>query len=129
MKISNLLQVPSYVSFMTALAFYGVTTQVQRGFFENASLKRSRAFDTEGARFVFCKLKKEHYFDFVKKDDIFIATKEKAFIDAVYLKSFGKYEFDADSLDLAKLDRTRIKKVMAAFPAKTKGLVRKLCRI
>ncbi len=40
-KISNILQVPSYISFMSALAFYEVTTQVQRDFFENASLKRS----------------------------------------------------------------------------------------
>ena len=32
-RISNILQVPSYISLMTALSFYEVNTQVQRGFF------------------------------------------------------------------------------------------------
>jgi predicted transcriptional regulator of viral defense system len=44
LKIANILQVPSYVSCMSALVFYDVTTQVQRAFFESVSLKRTRTF-------------------------------------------------------------------------------------
>ena len=129
LKISNFLQVPSYVSFMTALSYYGLTTQVQRDFFENASLRRSRRFEVKGVVFNFYKLKKEFYFDFVKKGAIFIASKEKAFLDVAYLYSFGKYRIDFDSLSLDKLDKKRIKKIMKVFPEKTKAIVRKLCRI
>jgi|YelNatPaOPRAMG01_1025707.scaffolds.fasta_scaffold87778_3 predicted transcriptional regulator of viral defense system len=129
LKVSNFLQVPSYISFMTALSFYGITTQLQRDFFESASLKRSERFRIKGVIFNFYKLKRKYYFDFVKKDDIFIATPEKAFIDALYLYSFGKYSLDFSSLDLDKLDKIRIKKMMQIYPEKTKALIKKICRI
>jgi len=129
LKISNLLQVPSYISFMTALSFYEITTQVQRDYFESASVKRSVSFNINGITFNFYKLKKQYYFDFIKKDDIFIATKEKAFIDAVYLYSFGKYKLDFSSLDLDKLDKDKIKKILKVYPQKTRNIAKKLCGI
>lgn len=129
LRISNFLQVPSYISFMTALSLYEVTTQVQRNFFESVSLKRSIRFEVEGTVFNFFKIKKEYYFDFVKKDDIFIATKEKAFIDMVYLYSLGRYKIDFDSLDISKLNKAKVKKILTVFPPKTKSIVRRLCRI
>lgn len=128
-KIANYLQVPSYISFMTALSFYEVSTQVQKGFFESASLKRTVKYDQAGARFNYYKLSKAYYFDFVKVSDFFIATKEKAFADAVYLYSFGKYKIDFSALDIKKLDKARLKKIMAAFPAKTKKIIKRRCRI
>ncbi len=128
-RLANFLQVPSYISFMTALSLYEVTSQVQRNFFESASLKRSRQFKTEGRAFSFYKLKKPYYFGFIKKNDIFIATKEKAFLDALYLYSFGKYKIDFSSLDLEKLDKERLKMLLKTFPRKTKNIVKKLCRI
>lgn len=126
-KISNFLQVPSYISFMTALSFYGVTTQVQSDFFENASLKRSRKFGIEGTAFNFYKLKKQYYFDFDRKGSIFIASKEKAFADAVYLYSFGKYKIDFSSIDFGRLDKARLRKIMQRYPLRTKAIMEKLC--
>ncbi len=128
-RISNILQVPSYISLMTALSFYEVTTQVQRGFFESVCIKRTGRFEIEGIIFNFYKLKRELYFDFTKYDDFFIATKEKAFLDAMYLYSFGKYTFDIDSIDSGKLDIQRIKKLLKNFPKKTKMAVERICRI
>lgn len=127
--LANIIQVPSYVSFMTALSFYEITTQLQRDFFENASLKRSLKINTEGRAFNYYKLKKQFYFDFVKKDNIFIATKEKAFLDSIYLYSLGKYSLDFDSLDLNKLDKNRLKKIVKVFPSKTQSIIKKLCKI
>ena len=128
-KIANFLQVPSYVSFMSALSFYEVSTQVQRGFYENASLKRSASFDCRGIRFNFYKLKPEYYFGFEKTGDIFIARKEKAFVDAVYLYSFGKYKLDFDSLNLDVLDKRKLSEISGIFPEKTRNLVGRLCGI
>lgn len=128
-RISNLLQVPSYVSFITALSTYEVTTQVQRDFLESASIKRSISFKIEGVIFNYYKLKKKYYFDFVREGDIFVATKEKAFLDSVYLYSFGKYKIDFSSLDLDKLDENRIRELLKIYPKKTGGIVRKICRI
>lgn len=129
LRITNMLQVPSYVSFMTALSIYELTTQVQKDFFESVSLKRSMNTDVKGIAFNYYKFKKQYYFDFIKKDDIFIASREKAFIDAVYLYSLGKYKLDFNSIDLNKLDKTKLKNILKVFPDKTKIIIKKLCRI
>ncbi len=129
LMLSNLLQVPSYVSFMTALSYYEVTTQVQRDYFECASLKRSVRFDIKGTVFDYSKLHKRYYFDFIKKGNIFIATKEKAFIDSIYLYSFGKYRIDFSSIDLDSLDKGRILDIIDIFPQKTRGIIKRICRI
>lgn len=129
LKISNLLQVPSYVSFLTALSVYELTTQVPQNQFESAALKRSTKIEIKDTVFNYYKLKPQHYFSFVKKDGIFIATKEKAFIDSVHLYSFGRYRLDFSSIDFSKLDKNKLKKILEAFPKKTKTIVKKLCKI
>lgn len=128
-RLANFLQVPSYISFMTALSFYEITTQVQRNFFESASLKRSRTFKIEDTLFNFYKLKNEYYFDFNKVNNVFIATKEKALVDSIYLYSFGKYKIDLASLDIAKLNKNRIKEILNIYPQKTREAIKKLCKI
>ena len=128
-RISNFLQVPSYISFMTALSRYQVTTQVQQNFFESASLKRTKQIESKGVLFQFYKLKKEYYFDFVKQDDVFIASKEKALMDAVYLYSFGKYKMDFSSIDFVKFDTVKIESLSRIYPEKTRKIIKKLCRI
>lgn len=128
-KLANFLQVPSYISFMTALAFYEVTTQVPRNFFESVGLKRSVSFNRAGVNFTFYKLKQAYYFDFIKKDNMFIATPEKALLDSLYLYSFGKYKLDFSAIDFDKLNKSRLKRLLKGFPLKTRKTVKKLCRI
>ena len=128
-RVGNFLQVPSYLSLLSALSFYEVTTQVPHGFFESVCLKRTVSYEVEGITFNFMKLKNSYYFDFKKKNNIFIATKEKAFVDSIYLFSFGKYKLDLSAIDLAKLDMERVNKLIAVFPEKTKKVVRRLCGI
>ena len=128
-KLSNMIQVPSYISFMTALNYYEITTQVQRNFFESAAQKRTIKYDIKGTQFFYYKLKKEFYFDFIKQGDIFIATKEKALVDSLYLYSFGKYKLDWASIDFAKLDKSRIRKIIEKYPVKTKKIIKIICKI
>ena len=128
-KIANLLQVPSYISLMTALAYYDITTQVQKNYLESVCLKRSVTYRVKESAFNYIKLQKRYYGDFVKSDGMFIATKEKAFLDAAYLFSFGKYKFDVDSLDLKKLDLKKLTKQLKVYPQKTKDTVKRLCGI
>ncbi len=129
LKLSNFLQVPSYVSFTTALSFYEITTQLQRNFLESASVKRSIRFNIKGTVFNYYKIQKKYFFDFIKKGEIFIATKEKAFIDSVYLYSFGKYKMDFSSIDIDRLDKKKIKELSMTYPEKTQKIVKRLCRI
>ncbi|MBN1445745.1 MAG: hypothetical protein JW957_06535 [Candidatus Omnitrophica bacterium] len=126
LKLANILQVPSYVSCMSALAFYDVSTQVQRSFFESVSLKRTRKFNADSAVFNYYKIKKALYFGFEKKDGVFIASKEKAFLDAVYLYSFGKYRFDVSSIALEKLEKKKMMDMLDKYPLKTKKTFEKI---
>lgn len=128
-KIANVLQVPSYITMMTALAYYDVTTQAQNNFQESVCLKRSISYQVRESVFSFVKLQPQYYSDFIKKDGIFMATKEKAFLDAAYLFSFGKYRFDLDSLDMRKLDLKNLKRLLKKYPQKTKDTVKRLCGI
>lgn len=129
LRITNYLQVPSYISFMTALSYYEVTTQVQRDFVESAAPRRSAIFKAGGTEFDFYKLDRRYYFGFEKKDGIFIASKEKAFVDAMYLYSFGKYRIDTASLDTGKLDAGKIRQILKVFPARTADAAGKICEI
>ncbi|MEW6605905.1 MAG: hypothetical protein AB1414_00450 [bacterium] len=129
LKIANILQVPSYISLQTALVYYEVTTQIQRNFFESVCLKRTQKLEIKDTIFNYYKLNKQYYFDFIKKDGIFIASKEKAFLDAMYLYSFGKYKLDFNALDFNKLEKTKIKKLIEVYPEKTLKIVGKLCKI
>lgn len=127
-RINNFLQVPSYISFLTALSFYGLTTQVPRNYFENASVKRSIEFDARGTVFSFRKINRKYYFGFEKKGDFFIAGPEKALLDSLYLYSFGKYPLDFEALDLGQVDPEKLKEMIKAYPSKTRRTL-KLCGI
>ncbi len=128
-QIANILQVPSYISFMSALSYYEVTSQMQQGFIESAAQKRTITYEAKGVVFKYYKLQNKYYGDFTRQGSLFIATKEKAFLDAMYLYSFGKYKIDLSSLDLRKLDQAKIAKMMKTYPVKTRKIVRNVCKI
>ena len=128
-EIANYLQVPSYISCVTALSFYGITTQVQRGWYDNISVKRSIRFDVQSVAFHYYKFKRAYYFGFVRRGDLFIATKEKAFVDAAHLCAFGKYSMDWHACDPETLDKKLLADIMVIFPERTQKTIRGLCKI
>ena len=127
--VANILQVPSYVSLMSALSFHGRTTQVQRNVIESVCVKKSRMFSIRQAEFRFFKITERYYSGFARDEGIFMATPEKALVDAVYLQSLGKYRLDADSVDFAGFDKNRLKRIVRVFPDKTQRMVRSICGI
>jgi predicted transcriptional regulator of viral defense system len=128
-SLANLLQTPSYVSFLTALSFQGLSTQVPRGIVESASVVRSARYAAGGREFIFYRLQDPLYFGFERKDSAFMATPEKALLDSLYLQSFGKYALDTGSLDTDRFDRRRMRKLMRPYPERTRRLVQTLCGI
>jgi predicted transcriptional regulator of viral defense system len=125
-RIANLLQVPSYISLTTALSHHGVSSQVQRGFVESVCTKRSLTLDRAGTSFRYLKVKPALYGGFARDDGVFIASPEKAMLDALYLSSMGRYALDAASLDLEKLDRATLVGMTSHYPAKTMKLLERL---
>ena len=121
--IANIYQVPSYISLMTALDYYEITTQTQRDFIESIALKRTARKEIEETVLNYTKISPDIYGGFLKKQGFFIAEPEKAFLDAVYLMSFGRYSLDIPSIDFSKLDVKKIERMSRSFPLKTRNFL------
>jgi predicted transcriptional regulator of viral defense system len=113
---ANMIQTPSYISLMSALSYYQISTQIQQDFIESVSQKRSKTVDIQDTVFNFTKINTTLYCGFTRKEGFFIAEAEKAFLDALYLVSLGRYRFDFSSIDFDKLDRKEIEKLLGIFP-------------
>lgn len=124
-RLANFGQVPSYVSLMTALDYFEITTQVQRNFVESVAVKRSKEMNVGQDVFRYVKLSPDLYKAFHKDKGFFIASPEKALLDAFYLMSCGRYSLDLASLDGSKLSREEMKRVSQNFPLKTKKLLKR----
>lgn len=122
-QIANLIQVPSYISLMSAMDYYEITTQLQQNFFESIALKKTKQLEIKGNVFNYSKIKQNLYFGFLKEKDFFISTPEKAFLDSLYLKSLGRYNFDISSIDFTKLDLIDLKEMAEKFPDKISRMV------
>ena len=124
-QLANMGQVPSYISLTTALDYYEITTQVQRDFFESVAVKRSKEINLDGSVFRYAKVTGALYCGFKKENNFFIATPEKALLDAIYLMSYGRYGLDISALDATRLDRKAIERLSRKFPLRTRNMLKK----
>ena len=91
---------PSYVSMVSALAYYGLTTQIPRVVYVISTKRHNRLRGVAGFDIVFKKIKKDMLFGYRKEADgnIFVASPEKALIDIYYFN-------DVNDLDPGALER------------------------
>ncbi len=79
---------PSYMSFLTALHYYGATTQIP-GIIYIASTRSKKSLTLKGYSLEFVKLKKERFFGYTREKFqgkfIFVAEKEKLIVDSLFL--------------------------------------------
>ncbi|MBP7795454.1 MAG: hypothetical protein KA059_01615 [Elusimicrobiales bacterium] len=128
-SILSVLRVPSYVSLSNALYYYGITTQMPATVVEGITLGMTKEYNINGRIFKYFKIKEKFYSNFKKEKNFFIAEKEKAFLDCIYLYSFGKYSLDLNAIDLNKIDIKKLKKLSKKYPNKTIRAMEKICRI
>jgi len=120
-----LIQVPSYISLMTALGYYEITTQLQQDYIESVGVRRTKDITIEKTVFRYTKIKPELYSGFKRMRGFFIAEPEKAFVDALYLQSLGRRSIDTSSLDVDKLDWPMVLQISKSFPKSTRRLVKR----
>lgn len=123
--IANIFQAPSYISLMTALDYYEITTQIQRDFIESVVIKRTIRKEIDHTVLNYTKISADVYWGFLKHQGFFVAEPEKAFLDGVYLMSFGRYELDMPSIDFNKLDLGKIERMAQSLPLKTQNFLNK----
>ena len=122
-QIANIVQVPSYISFVTALEYYALTTQVQRDFFESIALKRSKEILVQNTVFKYTKISRDLYFGFQRYKNFFIAKPEKALLDAFYMISLGRYSLDLSAIELGRVDQEQLHNMSKLFPRQTQKVM------
>ena len=123
--LANIIQVPSYISLTTALSYFNYTTQIQQDYVESVSVMRTQEKTIEGISFTFSKISEKYYQGFRRHNGIFIASPEKALVDALYLSSLGRYSLDYSALEISKFDRHTLNTFFHDYPAKVKKLWKK----
>ncbi len=123
-EIANLLQTPSYISLTTALSYYDISTQMQQDYFESIALKRTKTVYIKSSVFTYTRIKDNLYFGFKKYRSFFIAEPEKAFLDALYLTSLGRYHLDLTSVAVKKLDPQKLNKFLKSYPSSVSNLIK-----
>ena len=121
LKLANSIQVPSYISLLTALSYYEVTTQVPVSRIESIAKTRSYAKEIRGIEFSFTKIAKNLYTGFTRRNGLFIASPEKALADAVYLSSLGRYALDLSAMDWDALSRSKFQSELKRLPDKARN--------
>jgi len=124
-RLANLIQTPSYISLLTALAFYDISTQVPISTYESIASVRPLECNVAGTRFLYFQTNNKYYFGFTVIDNFFIAEPEKALIDAAQLISYGKYSLDLNAIDFSKLNEKKLEEMLKIYPKRTINLVNK----
>lgn len=124
-RIANQMYYPSYLSFESALAKYGVLSQVPYTF-TFATCKRTKNMTVRGNEVVFRQLKKELFFGYKLSGGLYTAQIEKALLDELYLVSRGKSSVNLAELDLKRISKSKTLRLARKFPEATQKLANML---
>jgi len=114
--LANLLYQPSYISFETALNFYGILSQFPYEILSSTPKKTiKKTFD--GKSFIYIHLKKELFWGYEKKEEFLIALPEKALLDLLYLASKGLKSLNIDEYNLSFINLPKFKDYLRRYPS------------
>lgn len=113
--LANFLYDPSYISFETALSYYGILSQFPYEV-TSATIRQTQSKEFNGKQYSYYSIKKELFWGYIKKDDYLIAEKEKAFADQLYLTSKGIKKIHLEEYDLSLINKTRLYSYLRKYP-------------
>jgi len=113
--LADFIYQPSYVSFESALNFYGILSQFPYEI-SSATARKSVKKVFQDKIFVYSHIKKELFWGYEKKENFLIALPEKALLDQVYLMSKGCKSINLDEYDLSRMKVSRLKEYLSKYP-------------
>ncbi|MBI2309547.1 hypothetical protein HYU89_01490 [Candidatus Collierbacteria bacterium] len=114
--IANYYYRPSYISFESALSYYGILSQFAVGVTSVTSLKTAK-YNLKNQIYSYSHLKKDLFWGYDKKQEGFlIADPEKAVLDQAYLASKGLKSFSKDELDWSLIDKKKLLNYAKMYP-------------
>jgi predicted transcriptional regulator of viral defense system len=125
----HVLRPHSYISLESALAEYGVTSQIPR-VLTCVSPKYVRNIKSKTVSISFRKLKKDLYWGYSPKKTRYsiynLAEPEKALLDWTYFRRTENLPLDLDEFALSELDRTRLLEYAKRYPASVENEIVRL---
>ncbi len=114
-RLANVLYTSSYISFESALNFYGILSQFPYEI-SSATVGKPLKKNVLGKTFSYVHLKKELFWGYEKKDSFLIASPEKALLDQIYLAAKGVKAINLDEFDYTIVDKKRLSQFVSLFP-------------
>jgi predicted transcriptional regulator of viral defense system len=124
-KVASQLYYPSYISFESALAKYGIINQGRYGL-TLATTRHSRQITIAGAECNYSKLKPALFFGFDLIDGVYLASPEKAVLDELYLIGLGKRQADTSEWYTEDLDQEKLQEYLKPFNLKVHKMASKI---
>jgi len=121
-ELANFLFFPSYVSFESALNFWGILSQFP---YEVASAtpKKTNSKKYQDKIFSYTHIARSLFWGYQKNNNFLIADPEKALVDQIYLASKGLKKISLEELDLSKVKKDLFKNYLEKYP-KTRQLLK-----
>lgn len=116
--LANFLYSSSYVSFESALNFYGILSQFPYEI-SSATFKKTTKKIIDEKVFSYIHIKKNLFWGYEKKDNFLIAFPEKALLDQLYMFAKGLKRGDLEEYDFSQINGERVKEYLVYYP-KTK---------
>lgn len=115
LEASSIIYPPNYLSFTYCLGKLGILNQISYEI-EFATPRKTKHVEIRNRDVVFRKIKKDLFFGYTLKDNIFIAKPEKALLDTLYLKLKGLSSLREEELNLKGLSKYEFLKMSEKFP-------------
>lgn len=113
--LANFIYEPSYVSFESALSFYGILSQFPYEI-TSATLGQTRSKEFNVKVYGYYHLKKSLFWGYIKENNYLIADKEKALADQLYLSSKGIKKIHLEEYDLSLINKSKLKSYILKYP-------------
>lgn len=114
-SISGFLYSPSYISFETALNYYGILPQFSYEI-TSATTKKTTVKKIDGKVFSYLHIKKELFWGYEKKLNYLIALPEKALSDQLYFWAKGLKSLNIDEMNIEKINIKKLRKILLQYP-------------
>ena len=103
-ELANALYVPSYISFESALSYYGILSQFPYST-TSVSPKKTKKITVEGKEYSYTQISRKLYWGFRREGQIIIASQEKALLDMLYITAKGRRKVELDELDYSSINK------------------------
>jgi len=110
------LYFPSYLSFESALARYGILSQIPYAI-TLATTRPPKSLVIANTKVEYSHIKKDLFFGYLLENGKYIAEKEKALLDQLYMVSRGKRSIAIEELDLREINREKLEEYAKRFPS------------